>query len=108
MPNTIATGSKTIIDLSDGKTLSFYLNTDRPKTQIYDTNSSTYIPNWATNNVHIEPVLYANQTPIEMNDSNITSFTWKMNDTTLNPSSLPSGISIDNTSTTAKYKLTIN
>jgi len=38
----IATGSKTIIDLSDGKSLSCYLGANQPRTQIHDVNNSAY------------------------------------------------------------------
>ena len=41
----IATGSKTIIDLSDGKSLSCYLGANQPRTQIHDVNGNTYNPN---------------------------------------------------------------
>ena len=44
----IATGSKTIIDLSDGKSLSVYLGANQPRTQIHDVNASTYSPDWTT------------------------------------------------------------
>ena len=44
----IATGSKTIIDLSDGKSLSAYLGSNQPRMQIYDTNAATYSPDWTT------------------------------------------------------------
>ena len=37
----IATGSKTIIDLSDGKSLSVYLGANQPRTQINDVNANT-------------------------------------------------------------------
>ena len=40
----IATGSQTIIDLSDGKSLSVYLGTNQPRTQILDVNAGTYSP----------------------------------------------------------------
>ena len=40
----IDTGSKTIIDLSDGKSLSVYLGANQPRTQIHDVNGNTYSP----------------------------------------------------------------
>lgn len=44
----IATGSKTIIDLTDGKSISVYLGSNQPRTQIHDVNNNTYTPNWAS------------------------------------------------------------
>lgn len=74
----IATGSKTIIDLSDGKSLSAYLGSNQPRVQINDVNAGTYTPDWATaaGKLVITPVVYANQTAIDLSDSNLT-ITWK-------------------------------
>ena len=62
----IATGSQTIVDLSDGKSLSAYLGANQPRTQIFDVNSETYSPDWSTTagKLVITPVVYANQTPL--------------------------------------------
>lgn len=74
----IATGSKTIIDLSDGKSLSAYLGSNQPRVQINDVNVGTYTPDWTTaaGKLVITPVVYANQTAIDLSDSNLT-ITWK-------------------------------
>ena len=74
----IATGSKTIIDLSDGKSLSCYLGANQPRTQIRDVNASTYSPDWTTTagKLVITPVVYANQTAIALNNAALT-ITWK-------------------------------
>lgn len=70
----IATGSKTIIDMSDGKSLSVYLTSSQPKTQIRDVNASTYTPDWSTTSgkLTITPVVYANQKRITLSDSALT------------------------------------
>lgn len=60
----IATGSKTIIDLSDGKSVSVYLNSNMPKSQIYKTNQasgSKYEPDWTSTHLVISPTVYVNQ-----------------------------------------------
>lgn len=77
----IATGSQTIVDLSDGKSLSAYLGANQPRTQIFDVNSETYSPDWSTiaGKLVITPVVYANQTPIELTNSAL-SITWKRKD----------------------------
>ena len=73
----IATGSKTIVDLSDGKSLSCYLTSNLPKTQIYNpnTNPGTYIPDWSDSQKHlvITPSVSANQQDVT---SSVT-VTWK-------------------------------
>ena len=67
----IATGSKTIIDLSDGKSLSVYLGANQPRTQIHDVNASTYSPDWTTTagKLTVTPVVYANQTAIALSNT---------------------------------------
>ena len=74
----IATGSKTIIDLSDGKSLSCYLGANQPRTQIHDVNGNTYNPNWTTTagKLVITPVIYANQTAVALSNAALT-ITWK-------------------------------
>ncbi|MDD4279380.1 MAG: hypothetical protein PHX74_06555, partial [Candidatus Sumerlaeales bacterium] len=73
-----ATGSKTIIDLSDGKSLSVFLGANQPRTQIYDVNATTYVPDWTTvpGKLLVTPVIYANQTAIAL-DNVALSITWK-------------------------------
>lgn len=70
----IATGSKTIIDLSDGKSLSVYLGANQPRTQIHDVNASAYSPDWTTTagKLVITPVVYANQTAIALSNTALT------------------------------------
>lgn len=74
----IATGQKTIIDLSDGKSLSAYLGSNQPRTQIYDVNNDSYSPDWtkSTGRLVITPVIYANQMAVDLTDSNLT-INWK-------------------------------
>lgn len=76
----IATGSKTIIDLSDGKSLSVYLGANQPRTQIHDVNVGSYSPDWTTTagKLVITPVVYANQTAIALNNAALT-INWKRN-----------------------------
>lgn len=88
----IATGSKTIIDLSDGKSLSVYLGANQPRTQIRDVNANTYQPNWTTTagKLVITPVVYANQTAIALSNSAL-SITWKRKEGSGTEAALTSG-----------------
>ena len=88
----IATGSKTIIDLSDGKSLSVYLGANQPRTQIHDVNGDTYSPNWTTTagKLVITPVVYANQTAIALNNNALT-ITWKRKEGSGSETALASG-----------------
>ena len=91
----IATGSKTIIDLSDGKSLSAYLGSNQPRTQILDVNSNTYAPDWTTTagKLVITPVVYANQTAIALSDPAL-SITWKRKEGSSSETALSSGESV--------------
>lgn len=91
----IATGSKTIIDLSDGKSLSVYLGSNQPRTQILDVNTNTYAPDWTTTagKLMITPVVYANQTAISLSDSAL-SITWKRKEGSSSETALASGESV--------------
>ena len=88
----IATGSKTIIDLSDGKSLTVYLGANQPRTQIHDVNASTYSPDWTTTagKLTVTPVVYANQTAIALNNTALT-ITWKRKDGSAAEAALISG-----------------
>ncbi len=91
----IATGSKTIIDLSDGKSLSVYLGANQPRTQIHDVNANSYSPNWTTTagKLVITPVVYANQTAVALNNNALT-ITWKRKEGSGSEVALASGESV--------------
>ena len=91
----IATGSKTIIDLSDGKSLSVYLGANQPRTQIHDVNANSYQPNWTTTagKLVITPVIYANQTAIALSNTAL-AITWKRKDGSGSETALATGEAI--------------
>lgn len=104
----IATGSKTIIDLSDGKSLSAYLGSNQPRVQINDVNAGTFTPDWTTSagKLIITPVVYANQTAISLADANL-SITWKRKTGSGSESALESGETVSgNILTVTANKLT--
>ena len=88
----IATGSKTIIDLSDGKSLSVYLGANQPRTQINDVNANSFSPDWTTTSgkLVITPVVYANQTAIALSNAALT-ITWKRKDGSAAEAALTTG-----------------
>ena len=103
----IATGSKTIIDLSDGKSLSAYLGSNQPRTQIHDVNANTYQPNWTTTagKLVITPVVYANQTAIALTNAAL-SITWKRREGSGSEAVLASGETVSgNVLTVSQNKL---
>ena len=74
----IATGQISIVDLSDGKSLSCYITSNLPKTQILDPNpGGTVNPDWSgTPKLILTPVVFANQTALALNAAGL-SITWK-------------------------------
>ncbi|MFR3549506.1 MAG: hypothetical protein ACLTTW_04360 [Coprobacter sp.] len=42
----IARGQITIVDLNDAKSMSLYLGSNQPLTQIFNKENSSYVPNW--------------------------------------------------------------
>lgn len=68
----VATGSKTIIDLSDGKSLSVYIGSNLPRTQIQNGDTNAFNPDWTSTNLKLTPVIYVNQEQKQLNDANIT------------------------------------
>lgn len=75
----IATGAQTIVDLSDGKSLSVYLSCNQPKTQVLDPNpGGLIVPDWtqAGGKPVVTPVIYLNQTALALNAPGLT-ITWK-------------------------------
>ena len=91
----IATGSKTIIDLSDGKSLSVYLGSNQPRTQILDVNTNAYAPDWTTTagKLVITPVIYANQTAIALTNTAL-AITWKRKEGSSSEATLTTGESV--------------
>lgn len=73
----ISYGSITIVDVTDIGQFSVYPRADASKTQIYNPDADSYIPNWDTNNggtkVTISPVAYY----AGRNITNSATFTWQ-------------------------------
>ena len=74
----LATGQISIVDLSDGKSLSCYITSNLPKTQIYDPNPGGGVsPDWSgTPSLTLTPVIFANQTALALDAAGLT-IAWK-------------------------------
>ena len=53
-----AQGQFTIIDYNDALTLTGYIGSNHPKTQMYNPDNASYTPNWASTNLVLTPSLY--------------------------------------------------
>lgn len=73
----IATGQFTIIDYNDALTLTGYIGSNHPKTQMYNPDTGGYTPNWTSSNLVLTPSLYKLGTTTDIiTDSAVTSVQW--------------------------------
>lgn len=54
----IATGQISIIDYNDAVTLTGFINSNHPKTQMFNPDNDTYSPDWSTTNLVLTPSLF--------------------------------------------------
>jgi len=93
----IATGQISIVDLSDGKSLSCYITANLPKTQILDPNPGGSInPDWAGSTpLKLTPVVFANQTALALNAPGV-ALTWKRKEGSGAEAALTTGETVSN------------
>lgn len=58
MATIMTTGQITLVDLTDQRTSSFYLQANKSKIQVYDVNTKTYTPNYSENALTITPSFF--------------------------------------------------
>ena len=72
-----AQGQFTIIDYNDALTLTGYIGSNHPKTQMYNPDNASYTPNWASTNLVLTPSLYViGTTTDQITSENVTSVQW--------------------------------
>ena len=84
MGNIMSTGQITLIDLTDERVSSFYLQANQSKMQVYDVNAKTYSPDYTNSpNLTITPLFFFGN---EDNSSKLTSLnlTYTINGVTVN------------------------
>ena len=69
----ISYGSITIVDVTDIGQFSVYPRANASKTQIYNPDADSYMPDWETNNVIISPVTYY----AGRNITALATYTWQ-------------------------------
>lgn len=62
---TVASGSVTLYDQNDAKSVATYIGSSQQKTVIFD-GTSTYVPNYATSNQQLTPQLYVAGTSVDL------------------------------------------
>lgn len=100
---TEARGSITIVDLSDGKTITAYLSLNHPSTQIFNKENSSYTPNYAVSGqaLVITPEVFVSGTADSAIAQVKSAPIWKINGST----NLTAWGTV---ASTAPYALTIN
>ena len=84
MGNIMSTGQITLIDLTDERVSSFYLQANQSKMQVYDVNAKTYSPDYTSSpNLTITPLFFFGN---EDNSSKLSSsnLTYTINGVTVN------------------------
>ena len=72
-----AQGQFTIIDYNDALTLTGYIGSNHPKTQMYNPDNASYTPNWASTNLVLTPSLYIiGTTTDQITSENVQSVNW--------------------------------
>ena len=60
-----ATSQISIVDLTDAKSLSAYIASNLPKTQIFDPNTNVYNPDWTSGSkLQLTPTIFLNQSEL--------------------------------------------
>ena len=75
----LTSGQLTFVDITDQRKLSAYLTSNRTTVQIYNSENSTYNPDWTQSNLIITPQIFLDQEAVALTDSNL-SVTWKRKD----------------------------
>ena len=76
----IATGQISIIDYNDALSLTGFIGSNHPKTQMFNPDNNSYNPNWPTSNLVLTPTLFILGTTTDIiTTTNVTSVTWCYN-----------------------------
>ena len=95
MPTVLTSSQQTFVDITDQRKLSAYITSNLPKTQSENPNvlPHTYVPSWAETHLVLTPVLFLDQTNLELDAAGVT-ITWKRKDGTGAEAFLAAGESV--------------
>lgn len=83
MAKTVARGQITIVDLNDGKSINLYLGCNKPATQIFNKDNSSYVPNYTVSPYCvISPEVYVSGTSTNQVSQLKGQPVWKINGST--------------------------
>ena len=92
MPTIFTSSQQTFVDITDQRKLSAYITSNLPKTQSEDPNAlpHVYAPSWETTNLKLTPVVFLDQTNLDLEAAGLT-ITWKRKDGTGAEAALSTG-----------------
>lgn len=92
MPTILTSSQQTFVDITDQRKLSAYITSNLPKTQSEDPNAlpHVYAPSWETTNLKLTPVVFLDQTNLDLEAAGLT-ITWKRKDGTGAEAALSTG-----------------
>ena len=90
-----AVGSITISDITDVGRVSAYLTSNLPASTVYDPNDGTYTPDWSTTNLVVTPIVYFNDTKLDLTATGL-SISWTRKDGANAEGSLSTGETVSN------------
>lgn len=91
-----ATSQISIVDLTDAKSLSAYIASNLPKTQIFDPNTNVYNPDWTSGSkLQLTPTIFLNQSELPYGSTGLT-ITWKRKEGSGAEGNLVAGESVSN------------
>ncbi len=73
----LATGQISIIDYNDALTLTGFIGSNKPKTQMFNPDNNSYNPDWSSSNLVLTPSLFRLGTSSDIiSDAAVKSITW--------------------------------
>lgn len=90
-----AYGSVSVRDYTDLGQILMYLTSSQPTTVVYDPNQSTYVPNWASSNLVITPVIQYNGSSLSLTATGV-SITYQRKEGSGSATALTTGETVSN------------
>lgn len=76
----ICTGDYTITDFNDGISLSAYISSNQPHSQIYNPDNDSYNPSWSSTNLVLTPQLFVTSSASDViTTAAVTDVSWYLN-----------------------------
>ena len=92
---TTAYGSITIVDITDIGEFSIYPMSNSPLSVVYDPNQNVYTPDWSSNNLVLQPMIYYAGKKLDFTTTGLT-VVWKRKDGNSAETDLKTGEVVNN------------